>query len=644
MSKIPRKPIIQDFDAPQVNVRQQSNVSATTTKHEVAVTQRPALSLDSSAVTEETQAQPSDEEPNLFDETVLSLVDRNNTGIETSCTSEVTQAESMRQNPEDGSLAVPIVSVDEKDTEQRISSQLQLTTSSTKTKAKRKSIPKRDPDQPVVIVLDSLTGNTRSGAVRALKDWITAEGEHKRGMEAVIKENGYYPKDTQIPMQANWTDCGVYLLGYVEKFFQNPDDFKNKLLTGSMSALEDWPELKPSEMRHKMRQIIFDCYKKQEEDRKAQKKAKKGSASSKTSPAPTTHEPVDQSRRNTEEPRYEGTKLEQSPHNGNAPPTSLQAHSPARLPPRLGSPFSLDTLHVASTKQSPQEAVMKVSDSPPISTSPLKQAIVTSRSEETPKRHPEVRIPSRTPQSHGSMHNGQTTSCGSPRPVKALQHTGHAPGMSSPRKRRRQNDDKKQVESPTAKRQLTRSPDRVHNVSVISEQLAPRSREGSAPNAPIEIDDSQEVKVVNANHRQHVQASSITQRKPSSHASRPKQTLRPLQSVQEISRSSFSIENSKHRQREGSPVDRALRTWMDEDDYAREKTRRSRAPAPSDANDSFERREEEVSDPMEGISQSTNQLQLDGVNDGSVVRETPEPCERSPVVQNGWSRQDPLLL
>lgn len=82
---------------------------------------------------------------------------------------------------------------------------------------------------------------------------------------------------------------------------------------------------------------------------------------------------------------------------------------------------------------------------------------------------------------------------------------------------------------------------------------------------------------------------------------------------------------------------------MDGDDYFREKARRSRVPAPSDANASIQRKEE-VSDPMEGISQSTNQLQLDGVNDGSIVRETPEPDERSRVAQNGWSRQDPLLL
>jgi sentrin-specific protease 7 len=114
--------------------------------------------------------------------------------------------------------------------------------------------------------------------------------------------------------------------------------------------------------------------------------------------------------------------------------------------------------------------------------------------------------------------------------------------------------------------------------------------------------------------------------------------------LEEISRSSFNSEHPKHGQREGRPVDSALRTQMDEDDHPRKKVQRSTAPAPGEGNDPLERRDEEGSDSIERISQSTNQLQLDGINDGSVVRETPEPDEKGPVAQNGGSRQDPLLL
>jgi sentrin-specific protease 7 len=159
---------------------------------------------------------------------------------------------------------------------------------------------------------------------------------------------------------------------------------------------------------------------------------------------------------------------------------------------------------------------------------------------------------------------------------------------------------------------------------------------------PIEIDDSQEAKTDNTNHHQRRHVSSPSARHKRS--SRPKQTLHPSPTFDEIPVLSFSHATSGHGRYEGSSVDHALRRKLDEDDYARENARHSRAPAPSDANGSLEHREEEGSDPMEGISQSTHNLQLDGVNDGSVVRETPEPDVRSAALQNGWSRDDPLLL
>ncbi|KAH7413901.1 hypothetical protein DE146DRAFT_627007 [Phaeosphaeria sp. MPI-PUGE-AT-0046c] len=158
-----------------------------------------------------------------------------------------------------------------------------------KKKMKRRSVaPKRDISQPVVVILDSLS-QTRSPAVRALKDWITAEGEAKRGMEAIIKEKGLYPKADQIPTQHNFSDCGVYLLGYVEKFFQDPDEFKRKLLTGEMTPAEDWPQLKPKEMRNNLRDIIFAMAEEQQltVPMKKKKKVKKGTVADKSSPVKT---------------------------------------------------------------------------------------------------------------------------------------------------------------------------------------------------------------------------------------------------------------------------------------------------------------------------------------------------------------------
>ncbi|KAI4687010.1 uncharacterized protein J4E84_005381 [Alternaria hordeiaustralica] len=641
MSKVQRKPIVQDFDEPKAIPNDQASDSAVTaTNPETHATMvQKSTSPEPTAISEEAiAAQTNEEEPMLFDEAALSLVDRDDTGTETPHKSETTQADSTSQNPDTEALA------EARNTHLGILSQSQSTASSAKKKAKRKPIAKRDPDQPVIIVLDSLGGNARTGAVRALKDWIAAEGASRRGMEAVIKENGYYPKSTQVPMQNNFTDCGVYLLGYIEKFFQNPDDFKNKLLTGSMSAQEDWPELHPSEMRHKMRQIIFDCYKKQEDERRAQKKAKKGSASSKTSPAPTTYKASDLGRHNSDELPSEEPKLALSPKNAGAQPTSPRTHSLSHPPLRLASPFSFDAKHTSAVEQAPQTAVSKVSDSPPVLTFPAKQAVGSPRSETTPRRHsPEVRISSRTPQPHDSMRNGQITSNRTPRQSKENDQTCQIPGTSSPRKRRRHGDDNDDMKSPSAKRQFIKSPQRHQDSHMESKQIASRSREGSVPEVPIEIKDSQEVKVINANHRQQVQAASTAQRKPASRHAHSSEGLRPSPTFEENPRLSYSTKTSKHGQHEGTPVDSALQTKLDEDDYARDKARRSEAPVPSNMDGSMERREE-ACDPMEGISQSTHDLQLDGVNDGSVVQETPEPEEGSATVQTGWSRDNPTLL
>jgi sentrin-specific protease 7 len=159
-----------------------------------------------------------------------------------------------------------------------------LNASPAKKKSQRKfKGQKRDPNVPIIMILDSLS-TTRSGTVRALKDWLAAEGKARRGMEATIKEHGFYPKSDQIPTQNNWTDCGVYLLGYAEKFFADPDDFKTKLLTGEMTADEDWPQLKPKEMRNNLRDIIFALAEEQKLTVEKKKKGKKGTGADKSSP------------------------------------------------------------------------------------------------------------------------------------------------------------------------------------------------------------------------------------------------------------------------------------------------------------------------------------------------------------------------
>ncbi|KAJ4293375.1 hypothetical protein N0V90_008658 [Kalmusia sp. IMI 367209] len=144
---------------------------------------------------------------------------------------------------------------------------------------------KWDTMKPVIIVLDSLGGNARSHTVRILKDYIREEGQSKRGMEAEIPQNACYAKDSQIPMQENLHDCGVYLLGYAQKFFENPDDFTNRLLTGEMHLETDWPDMAMPKMRDLMRDILYNLYEEQEKEHVQAKKNKKNTAVGTTEPS-----------------------------------------------------------------------------------------------------------------------------------------------------------------------------------------------------------------------------------------------------------------------------------------------------------------------------------------------------------------------
>ena len=69
-----------------------------------------------------------------------------------------------------------------------------------------------------MIVFDSLSGPPRSRIVQVLKEYLQVEWVAKKGGElnrGLFK--GCVPK---VPQQNNYSDCGVYVLQYVESFFE----------------------------------------------------------------------------------------------------------------------------------------------------------------------------------------------------------------------------------------------------------------------------------------------------------------------------------------------------------------------------------------------------------------------------------------
>ncbi|KAJ9143870.1 Sphingomyelin phosphodiesterase 2 [Pleurostoma richardsiae] len=96
--------------------------------------------------------------------------------------------------------------------------------------SKKRTAPVRkyDPKQPRIVTLDSL-GSPHSAVSTNLRAYLMAEIKHKKNIE--IEDPGPMGMTVRdIPLQDNFTDCGVYLLGYIREFMKNPDRFASDVL------------------------------------------------------------------------------------------------------------------------------------------------------------------------------------------------------------------------------------------------------------------------------------------------------------------------------------------------------------------------------------------------------------------------------
>lgn len=125
-------------------------------------------------------------------------------------------------------------------------------------KKARRSLPKYDSRQPTIITFDSLSC-ARSPTIKILREYLEEEAKSKQSLDIDSKHiKGMNAQ--QIPRQSNFSDCGLYLLAYLEKFVQDPDNFVYKLLRREMDEYEDWPEMKPGLFRRRLRDFLFRLY------------------------------------------------------------------------------------------------------------------------------------------------------------------------------------------------------------------------------------------------------------------------------------------------------------------------------------------------------------------------------------------------
>ncbi|KAJ2946995.1 hypothetical protein O0L34_g16339 [Tuta absoluta] len=76
--------------------------------------------------------------------------------------------------------------------------------------------------QPCILIFDSLAGASRSRVVATLRDYLTCEYLAKLKQSKVFNKDNIKGACPKIPQQNNFTDCGLYLLQYVEHFFKDP--------------------------------------------------------------------------------------------------------------------------------------------------------------------------------------------------------------------------------------------------------------------------------------------------------------------------------------------------------------------------------------------------------------------------------------
>ena len=77
----------------------------------------------------------------------------------------------------------------------------------------------------------------------------------------------------EIPKQENLSDCGLYLLGYMEKFFQDPHEFAARILSREMVIEHDWPTFNSTRMRTIILQSLRELAEQQALERRAAKMA-----------------------------------------------------------------------------------------------------------------------------------------------------------------------------------------------------------------------------------------------------------------------------------------------------------------------------------------------------------------------------------
>ncbi|XP_063772907.1 sentrin-specific protease 6 isoform X2 [Pseudophryne corroboree] len=117
--------------------------------------------------------------------------------------------------------------------------------------------------QPCILLMDSLRGPSRSAVVKTLREYLEVEWEAKKGSKRKFSKEFMKGSSPRVPQQNNYSDCGVYILQYVESFFENPIQSFDLPMN-----LTDWfPQQRMKTKREEIRNLILTLQELQNKDK-----------------------------------------------------------------------------------------------------------------------------------------------------------------------------------------------------------------------------------------------------------------------------------------------------------------------------------------------------------------------------------------
>ncbi|XP_031733887.1 sentrin-specific protease 7-like [Anarrhichthys ocellatus] len=113
--------------------------------------------------------------------------------------------------------------------------------------------------RPCVLVMDSLKLSYHENVCRLLRDYLQVEWEVRRGTPRLFTADSMRSSSCRVPQQDNSSDCGLYLLQYVESFLQNPVVHFDLPL-----RLDNWfPRERVRQKREEIRSLIMTMHRSQ---------------------------------------------------------------------------------------------------------------------------------------------------------------------------------------------------------------------------------------------------------------------------------------------------------------------------------------------------------------------------------------------